>query len=134
MALAGFGLGLLGFRWCRRGVRHVSAATASSLALSRPRTGAGRCEAGRTISETAADNLTGSRPWRKLWSAFSLATRSGSLTRGGRAAMSDETLFDKAAAISCLADRAAFLDRECAGRPDLRREVEDCSPHGGDGP
>jgi eukaryotic-like serine/threonine-protein kinase len=37
--------------------------------------------------------------------------------------MNEESLFAKALAIPDAAKRAAFLDRECAGNPDLRREV-----------
>jgi hypothetical protein len=39
--------------------------------------------------------------------------------------MTDESLFARAVAIPDAAERAAFLDRECAGNPTLRREVEE---------
>ena len=38
--------------------------------------------------------------------------------------MNEEALFDAAIAISDLSDRNAFLDRECAGDPELRGAVE----------
>ncbi|MCI0699873.1 MAG: serine/threonine-protein kinase [Planctomycetia bacterium] len=39
--------------------------------------------------------------------------------------MTDETLFARAVAISDPAERAAFLNRECAEKPELLREVEE---------
>jgi hypothetical protein len=39
--------------------------------------------------------------------------------------VTDESIFAAALAIPDPAGRAAFLDRACAGRPELRREVEE---------
>ncbi|MBA4064225.1 MAG: hypothetical protein C0501_11020 [Isosphaera sp.] len=48
--------------------------------------------------------------------------------------MTDESLFARAVAIPDPAERAAFLDRECAGNPDLRREIESLlAAHAGGG-
>ncbi|HVK18264.1 MAG TPA: hypothetical protein VM533_15085 [Fimbriiglobus sp.] len=38
--------------------------------------------------------------------------------------MSDESIFAEAVAIPDPAERAAYLDRACAGNPTLRQEVE----------
>jgi non-specific serine/threonine protein kinase/serine/threonine-protein kinase len=49
--------------------------------------------------------------------------------------VTDESVFAAALAIPDPAQRAAYLDRACAGRPDLRREVEELlSAHAADNP
>jgi eukaryotic-like serine/threonine-protein kinase len=39
--------------------------------------------------------------------------------------MTDESIFTAALAILDPAERAAFIERACAGKPELRRQVED---------
>ncbi|QEL20804.1 serine/threonine-protein kinase [Limnoglobus roseus] len=49
--------------------------------------------------------------------------------------MTDESLFAAALAIGSPADRAAFLDRGCAGNPNLRQELEELlAAHGASNP